>query len=132
RPRRQMATISSVSLSSTRSTRTGVPRIAVVNGQARCSSSIVRKPTRCSDSPYASMVASSISAVTRRGESRGCEARLFPSVRGMMAVGALRGDVAPEGSGPAVGREFSDAPLWVGGDSQQDILEILEGRDALQ
>lgn len=45
------ATISSASFRSTCSKRTGVPRISVINGHARFSSSIVSRPARCSDSP---------------------------------------------------------------------------------
>ncbi len=44
----------------------------------------------------------------------------------------LRRDVATEGGGPAFGGQFPDAPLGMGGDAQQDVLEVVERRDADQ
>jgi hypothetical protein len=107
-PRRQITTISSAPFRPTRSTRTDVPKMSVVNGTARCSSSIVRNPTRCSDSPEASVMASSTSSSRRALPSAFRAVRLrvrgviFGVTRGMWIIDeGLRDGLTTEGVGPA-------------------------------
>jgi serine/threonine protein kinase len=43
------------------------------------------------------------------------------------ARGASDGGVGAEGVGPALGREFGDVPVRMGGDATEDIFQVREG-----